>query len=74
MNDFERPLNNGCILKITIMSVPMSIPGLYLRILRNLFGKIQKKMKNKSYINFWKTVFHYLQRNFLKKGIILIDH
>ena len=35
MNNFERPLNNGCKLKITLMSVPMPILGLDLCILSN---------------------------------------
>jgi hypothetical protein len=38
MNGFERPLNAGCKIKITFMSVPMPILDLYLCILRNFFG------------------------------------
>jgi hypothetical protein len=32
-------------LKISFMSVPTPNPGLYLYIVRNLFGKLQEKMK-----------------------------
>ena len=46
MHKFERPLSTDCKIKITFMSVPMPIIGLFLCILSNLLAEnVEQNLK-----------------------------